>query len=64
MAAAQQPKGRTSLKRPDIIKEDIESVYEEDNPYEKMLDLQNVCGHTPFFVSVVKGHLSIASILI
>lgn len=55
---------RKSLKDiPTPAANDVDS--ENENPYEKMLDsLENVCGHTPFFVAVVKNHLRIAQLLL
>jgi ankyrin repeat protein len=58
----QQAKG--GLKRNNVMKRDDFSDFEDDNPFEKMLDLPNVCGHTPFFVSVVKNHLQMAEMLL
>jgi uncharacterized protein YdgA (DUF945 family) len=42
---------------------DIDSD-EEENSYALMLDLQNSCGHTPFFVAIIKDYLNLAPILL
>ena len=37
---------------------------DQSNIFKGVLDQENVCGHTPFFVAVVKGHLEMAELLL
>ena len=43
---------------------DRENKTEQSNVYKGILDAENVCGHTPFFVAVIKGHLQMADMLL
>lgn len=57
---AAQASKRGSLKMADPRAGNLESDFEDEKPFKKMLELPNVCGHTPFFVAIVKGHLKVA----
>jgi len=66
----QRSKSKTSPKKGSFKNTDdkkldgVDSDFEDEYLYKKMLDLPNVCGHTPFFVAIVKGHLKIAQMLL
>jgi hypothetical protein len=59
----QQSKAKLAVKQRGSLKvtdTKNDSDFDDESPYAKMLDLPNVCGHTPFFVAIIKGHLKIA----
>ena len=47
-----------------IDHEDADAASSKTSPYRGILDKEDACGHTPFFVAVIKGHLEMAELLL
>ena len=59
--SGEHSKGPSSL---GLIDREDAGALDKTSRYKGVLDKENACGHTPFFVAVIKGHLEMAELLL